>query len=135
MKRLCLVLFLLALSLTAVSAGEPAIRLSAEEASWLSSHPVVRHAPDPDYAPLESRSADGQIEGIAPDILALMAQRIGVEVKRVATSSWAESQQLVRTGEADFLTVAARTPERETYLAFTQPYIGLADLILVRQSR
>ncbi|MBF0182925.1 MAG: CHASE domain-containing protein [Magnetococcales bacterium] len=109
------------------------LRLTPEEQAWLRDHPVIRHAPDPDYAPFETRNADGAIEGIAPDTLHRVAQLLGIRIESMPTSSWANSLQMLKQQEADLVTVATPTPERENYLLFTQSYAAFPDLLLLRQ--
>ena len=109
------------------------LRLTPEEHDWLREHPVLHHAPDPDYAPFEFRNADGQIEGIAPDTLRRVAQILGVRIETVPIQSWAESLEMVKNRDADLVTVATPTPERESFLAFTKPYAIFPDLLLMRQ--
>ncbi|MBF0584313.1 MAG: CHASE domain-containing protein [Magnetococcales bacterium] len=91
------------------------------------------HAPDPDYAPFESFNADGRSEGIAPDTLSRVAQILGLRVETVPSRSWSESLEKVKNREADLVTVATPTPERESFLVFTKPYAVFPDLLLVRQ--
>lgn len=111
-----------------------AVTFTREETAWLKSHPVIRHAPDPDYAPLESQNSGLEPVGLAPDLLKLIADRLGVEFRTVNTSSWAESQELLRNREADFVSVATRTDKRSEYMLFTSPYIHLPDVIIVRNT-
>ncbi|MBF0124604.1 MAG: CHASE domain-containing protein [Magnetococcales bacterium] len=124
---------ILAMVLAAKSVAA-ALELTTAEQEWLQQHPRLRHAPDPDYAPFESRSGDGSIEGIATDTLQRVAQILGVRVETVATGSWAQSLEMVKNRAADLVTVATPTPERQSFLNFTKPYAIFPDLLLVRQN-
>ncbi|MEO5354616.1 MAG: CHASE domain-containing protein [Magnetococcus sp. XQGC-1] len=109
------------------------LRLTHEERVWLREHPVLYHAPDPDYAPFESFNAAGQSEGIAPDMLYRVAQILGLRIETVPSQSWADSLEKVKNRQADLVTVATPTVERESFLAFSKPYAVFPDLLLVRQ--
>ncbi|MEO5354595.1 MAG: transporter substrate-binding domain-containing protein [Magnetococcus sp. XQGC-1] len=107
--------------------------MTEEEREWLGNHPVLRHAPDPDYAPFEFRNTDGRIEGIATDTLQRVAQILGVRVETLSSPSWNDSLSKMKNLEADLVTVATPTPERESFLAFTRPFAVFPDLLLMRQ--
>ncbi len=127
---LCVVLLF-----AAAGGGQPLgakIELTPEETEWLTAHPVIRHAPDPDYAPFEFREMDGRCVGIAPDYLELIRRKLGVQFQAVPAESWAASLENVKQRGADLVTVAAKTPERSEYMLFTSPYIKMPDVILVR---
>ncbi|MBF0602904.1 MAG: CHASE domain-containing protein [Nitrospirae bacterium] len=109
------------------------LHLTAEEQAWLVKHPILRHAPDPDYAPFEFRNPEGGIEGIAPDTLNRVAQTLGVRVVTIPSGSWDESLAKVKNHEADLVTVATSTPERENFLFFTEHYAVFPDLLIMRQ--
>ncbi|WP_193771155.1 CHASE domain-containing protein [Candidatus Magnetaquicoccus inordinatus] len=109
------------------------LQLTAEERAWLQNHPVLRHAPDPDYAPFEFRNADGNIEGIASETLHKVADLLGLRIESMPTTSWAASLAMVERQEADLVTVATPTAERERYLLFTNAYADFPDLLLLRQ--
>ncbi|MBF0180189.1 MAG: CHASE domain-containing protein [Magnetococcales bacterium] len=109
------------------------LSLTPEERAWLRDHPVLRHAPDPDYAPFEFRDADGRIAGMATDTLRRVARLLGVHVESMATRSWVHSLEMVKNRQADLVTVATPTEDRLIHLAFTRPYAIFPDLLLLRQ--
>ncbi|MBF0141151.1 MAG: CHASE domain-containing protein [Magnetococcales bacterium] len=109
------------------------LHLTVEERNWLAKHPVLRHAPDPDYAPFEFSDSNGHIEGIATDTLHRVAHILGVRVETVSSPSWDESLNKIKNGEADLVTVATRTPERDKFLLFTKPFALFPDLLLMRR--
>ncbi|MBF0368928.1 MAG: transporter substrate-binding domain-containing protein [Magnetococcales bacterium] len=110
-----------------------ALDLTDQEQAWLAQHPIIRHAPDPDYAPFEYRDGEGRIDGIAPRYLNLVAERLGFQVETVATDSWSHSLKQLQEGQADLVTVATRTLEREAYLRFTSHYAAFPNIILTRR--
>lgn len=110
--------------LTTIASGVGGqIELSSKEKAWLNAHPVIRHAPDPDYAPFEFRDKTNHYTGIAPDFLKLVEEKLGVRIETVPSASWAASLENVKHQRADLVTVATKTPERSEYMLFTSPYI------------
>ena len=65
--------------LPAASAIETPVSLTPEEHSWLSEHPVIRLAPDPDFPPIEFIDEDGNYHGIAADYAALVERKLGIK--------------------------------------------------------
>ncbi|MEO5377104.1 MAG: CHASE domain-containing protein [Magnetococcus sp. DMHC-6] len=125
----------LCLLLTGMQPALAELHLTEEERAWLGKHPVLRHAPDPDYAPFEFRNTDGDIEGIAPDTLHRIALILGVRIETVPSTSWGNSLNMIKKREADLVSVATPTPERENFLSFTKPFAIFPDLLLMRQDR
>jgi len=120
--------------LTTIASGTGGqIELSSKEIAWLHAHPVIRHAPDPDYAPFEFRDKTNHYTGIAPDFLKLVGEKLGVRIETVPSASWAASLENVKHQRADLVTVATKTPERSEYMLFTSPYIEFSNVILVRE--
>jgi len=109
--------------------------LTAEEQAWLDAHPVIRVASDPDYAPFQFTNDAGESDGIANDFLKVIAQRLGVRFEYLLSDSWAQALQLLKEQKADMLAAAAKTPERQKYLRFSEPYIKFPDVIITRSGQ
>jgi hypothetical protein len=62
--------------------------LSASERAWLSAHPVIRVAPDPDFPPIEWFDKSGEFRGIAADIVQRAEERLGIRFAIVRCPSW-----------------------------------------------
>jgi PAS domain S-box-containing protein len=121
------------LLLTAVSHAQ-ALELSEEEKSWLGEHPVIRIAPDPEYAPYEFFDRHDNFLGIAADYLDRLEQDLNVEFQILHTTDWNESIELIRSGRADVVSTVMKTPAREEFLNFTFPYITTPTVIIVRSN-
>ena len=108
------------------------LSLTEQEQVFLSQHPVLTLAVDPDWYPYERLDKEGRYEGIAHDLLQLIAQRSSLKLEIVPTSSWTESIALAREGKVDGLAFLNRTEERESYLTFTEPYFTDPNVIITR---
>ena len=109
------------------------VELSSEEEAWLRAHPVILHAPDPDYAPFEYKNKHNRYVGVAPDFLKKIGTVLGVRFEAIPSPSWSASLENIKQHKADLVTVATKTPERSEYMLFTSPYMVFQNLILVHE--
>ncbi|WP_300653083.1 EAL domain-containing protein [Pseudomonas sp.] len=109
-----------------------AFSLSEEERGWLAEHPVLRLGIDTSWPPFEFRDPQGRYQGLAADYIALLEQRLGVSLQPSDTNNWSEVLELAKTGQLDLLPAVMATPERQTYLAFSRPYLDFPIVILAR---
>jgi diguanylate cyclase (GGDEF)-like protein/PAS domain S-box-containing protein len=113
------------------AAAEIRVELGPEERAYLQEHGPVRFSVDPDWEPYE-RIAEGRYVGIAADLFTLIAGRLGLDVRLVPTVAWPESIQAVKEGKTDLLVFLNRTPEREKWLDFTEPYFTDPNVFITR---
>lgn len=73
------------------------------------------------WEPYHFSGAGGELQGLDIDLVSAVAQRAECEVEFVQ-GSWAGLLRLIRTGELDMLLGATRTPEREEFARFSEPY-------------
>ena len=106
----------------AAETGSASIDLSSNEQAWLREHPVIRLAPDPNFAPIEWFNQHGDYNGITSDYVLLLQELLGVQFEIIRGSSWQDILAKARNGEVDVLSAIIGTAEREQYLAFTKPY-------------
>ncbi len=128
----------LAAAATAAVADFPGVGpdpLSPEERAYLRAHGPVRYAPDPSFAPFEFFDPTGKAVGITPDLLALISLRLGIEISSVRYPSWPAVLAAARRGEIDLLGTLTRTPEREGFLAYGEPYLWVSYALFVREDR
>mgnify|MGYP000864419661 CR=1 FL=1 len=71
------------------------------------------------YYPAIFKDKDGQIKGFYVDALADLAKQENLRIEYLY-GSWEEGFARIKSGDIDLLTSVARTPERETYLDFSQ---------------
>ncbi|WP_457602509.1 transporter substrate-binding domain-containing protein [Nitratifractor sp.] len=95
---------------------------------------TLRFCANPNWKPIEFVE-NGKAEGISIDVLHLIAERLGAHLEYVPTKSWSEAQEFLRMGRCDILPAATRTPEREHYAYFTQPYLHYPIAIITRVER
>nr|WP_320048370.1 transporter substrate-binding domain-containing protein [uncultured Desulfuromonas sp.] len=118
----------------AVSEGAPSLALTQAEKNWLAQHPVIRLAPDPDFAPVEFFDRQGIYRGIAADFISLIEQRLGVRFERVQRQSWPQILEGIRAKKLDMLGAVAETPQRRNYLEFTEPFLQFPGVIIAHKT-
>jgi len=128
-NRLMPAFLLLILSSPAFSA-EP--RFSGEDLSWIAENPVIRVHNERDWPPFNFNEG-GRPQGYSIDFMDLVAAASGLEVEYVSGPSWSEFLELARDGEIDVILNVAQTPDRETFLNFTTPYIDSAVAVFTAQ--
>ncbi|WP_075356126.1 transporter substrate-binding domain-containing protein [Desulfovibrio sp. DV] len=110
-----------------------AVELSPPEARYVEEHGVVTLCVDPDWVPFESINAQGEHEGIAADLLRLVAERTGLRLELVPTASWDESLAASRAGRCQLLSFLNKTPQREQWLIFSRPLFSDVNVFITRE--
>ena len=110
-----------------------AVELSPPEARYVEEHGVVTLCVDPDWVPFESINAQGEHEGIAADLLRLVAERTGLRLELVPTASWDESLAASRAGGCQLLSFLNKTPQREQWLIFSRPLFSDVNVFITRE--
>jgi diguanylate cyclase (GGDEF)-like protein/PAS domain S-box-containing protein len=106
------------------------LNITPEEQAWLQAHPVIRVGIDRDFAPYEWIDAKSNYVGLSADYIALVGQRLGVKLDIIKDKSWTEILEMAKRGELDMISNANKTPDRERYLFFTEPYLNTPAIII-----
>ncbi|MBI9110246.1 transporter substrate-binding domain-containing protein [Maridesulfovibrio ferrireducens] len=103
--------------------------LTKEQWAWLKSHPQIKLGIDQQSAPFEFIDENGKMQGIASEYIAFIQDKLKVDMIPVDGLNWNEVLQYAKEGRLDILPSIARTPAREKYLLFTEPYIEFPVVI------
>ena len=117
----------------AAASADVALELNAVERDWLANHRSVSICVDPDWLPFEMLNARGEHEGIAADLLRLVATRAGLQLDIVATTDWGQSVAFSQAGRCQLLSFLNQTPVRDAWLIFTQPLFTDANVVIARE--
>lgn len=107
--------------------------LTGEEHAWLRAHPTIRVGMDPDWAPVEFRDRNGVPYGISADYLNRIGEMLGVRFVIVKGGSWRRLVDALQGREVDMLATITRTPDRERFMLFSEPYLSLPIGIFTRR--
>ena len=109
------------------------VALTPTEMAYLREHKKVTLCVDPDWVPYEQIDASGKHVGIAADLLALVADRTGLEFELVRTADWNESLAFSKSGQCKVLSFLNQTPERSEWLIFTSPLFSDPNVFITRE--
>ncbi|MHC1752820.1 diguanylate cyclase [Humidesulfovibrio sp.] len=111
----------------------PQVMLNSKEQAYLRENPSVPLCVDPDWPPFERINEQGQHEGIAADLLALVSVRTGLRFELLHTATWEESLEAAATGRCKVLSFLNVSPKREQWLLFTEPLLNDPNVFITRE--
>ncbi|WP_177418847.1 transporter substrate-binding domain-containing protein [endosymbiont of Lamellibrachia barhami] len=106
------------------------LTLTVSERQWLTEHPVIRIAPDPDFLPFERLDENGSYSGMAADYIRLIEKRLGVRFEIIQVRNWPDIMAIAQQRKVDLLPAIAKTDQRRDYLLFTRPYISVPGVLV-----
>lgn len=109
------------------------VALTEKELEYISLRDPVKVVVDPDWYPYEKIDKNGLYKGISADIIELISERTGLDFKVIKTSSWSESINLSKSGQADVVSCLNQTEERSRWLLFTEPYFVDPNVFITRE--
>ena len=129
--------FALSLAMAAVLAGcskseAPAAAASGTPAA--SADKVMVVATNAAFAPFESLSSSGEVEGFDADVIKAVANKAGFQIRFVNTP-WEGIFNTLNSGESDLVMSAVTiTDVRKDSMDFSEPYLDAVQLIAVPQN-
>jgi ABC-type amino acid transport substrate-binding protein len=94
---------------------------------------TIRFAPEKDYPPFISAGPADHVQGLSVDVLEILRPRLGFEIEMLPPDNLANILEAARRGEVDLISSLRPTPERAEFLAFTEPYVQVPAVLVVRQ--
>lgn len=133
-KGLCLSTIFILLWINGIAYGvDNRIVLTTEEKEFLQNHKTFRVCVDPDWYPFEEIDSKGNYRGIAPDLLKIIADRLGVTFEVIPTTDWSESIEFFKSGQCDLLAYLNKTPERSEWMLFSDVYFKDPNILITRE--
>jgi diguanylate cyclase (GGDEF)-like protein len=131
----CLLVCLLICSLPVRGADSSSglIGFTPEEHAYLAHTPSITMCVDPDWVPFEHINARGEHEGIAADLVQLVAQRVGLKIELLRVKTWDESLAASKARRCQIMSFLNQTPARDKWLVFTQPIFYDQNIIVTRE--
>jgi len=109
------------------------LNLTKKEKKFLKAHPSITAHNEADYPPYNFNE-DEKPKGFSIDYLNLLADRLGIKINYISGYSWAEYMDMAKHNKIDVMLNIMRTPQREKFLHFTQPYAGTKKAIFTNDS-
>jgi signal transduction histidine kinase len=135
-KRIVLISTIILIKSFALCSGNtPDLLLSNDEIRWLDeTRHNIRFAPDPNWIPVDYVDSEGVHQGIVAELIKIIENKLDVSFNLVYFNAWADGLHGMRNNEVAVMGSVQRTEERERYLNFTDPYIIIPTVILVRKN-
>ena len=107
------------------------IRLTTSEEDWLRKHHTIRLSAERENPPLSYLDQDGNFQGMFADYARLISERTGLRIDPLLFPV----DQMVEYAKNKTIDVfcGVETPERQTYMLFTGPFLALPLVIINRQ--
>lgn len=109
------------------------LSLTGEQQDYLRRNPQVSLCVDPDWVPFEALDSQGRHEGIAADLLRLLASRAGLNLRIHPTQNWEASLAASRAGDCQLLSFLNQSAERDAWLLFTDPIFNDGNVLISRE--
>ena len=109
------------------------IQLTSEEKDWLANHKIIRIGVDPDYPPFDFVGENRIHTGIAAEYVRLIEKRLGISMKVIPNLTWDQVVEGAKNRTLDVIPLITNTPDRETFLNFSKPYISFPQVIMTRR--
>jgi two-component system sensor histidine kinase EvgS len=110
--------------------------LSREERVWLTENQGrVILAVETGYAPFVFLDSKGKTTGLAEDYMRLLESKLGIHFKRRTCSSLDDIFMKIRGREVHIVNAVTKTDRRSEFLDFTEPFISVPNVIIVRKER
>ncbi|RIX41577.1 MAG: diguanylate cyclase [Rhodocyclales bacterium GT-UBC] len=109
------------------------IQFTPSEQAYLARVGKVSMCVDPDWAPFERINEQGQHEGIAADLIQLVAQRTGLKIELLPVRNWDESLAASQAGRCQIMSFLNQSPVRDAWLIFTEPIFYDPNIIVTRE--
>ncbi|WP_196137654.1 EAL domain-containing protein [Aliikangiella sp. G2MR2-5] len=111
-----------------------AVELTASEKLYLKQVGQIRFCTAISSLPLDDIQ-DGKHIGIGAEYMKHFRNFMQIPFVLVETSSWQESLDAIKQGKCDVIGLAARTPQRESYLIFTKTYVEVPFVVVTTQEK
>ncbi|MEL0168178.1 MAG: transporter substrate-binding domain-containing protein [Pseudomonadaceae bacterium] len=108
------------------------IVFTAQEQRWLDQHNEVLVGGETDWAPFDFVSESGQYQGVARDIMDLVAEKTGLRPRYVTGPTWSELLASLQAGELDVLPAIYPSENRSEFITFSDPYFEIKDYVFMR---
>ncbi|TQV86413.1 EAL domain-containing protein [Aliikangiella coralliicola] len=134
MRNLITTIFLIAVNiLTSTYAASP-VSFSEQERAFLSSIKEINLCVGPDSMPLDD-IVRGSHTGINAEYMKIFENILDTPIRLVITNNWNESLDFVKQGKCDIISLASKTPQRESYLTFTETYVNIPFVVVTTQEK
>ena len=111
----------------------PELDFNRREIAWMKRNPEVKVAIDTSWHPIEFVNKNREYDGIAKGYFDYIHAKTGIKFAPSKHLSWSQAVKQMKSGELDMYAAVIKTPEREKYTTYTEPYLRLPMVIATRK--
>lgn len=112
--------------------GYNRLQLTAAEQQWIKDHPQVDVLANDLYSPYSFFNADGQLRGMAADLLEMINDRTGLVFRPTKITSVDAMTSRVQRDPVSIIGALTYSERRETRLLFSRPYVVNPFVLVTR---
>ncbi len=111
--------------------------LTPQERQWLDAHSgkIIIDRTSENWAPIEGIDKNGEPFGIAVDFYRLIEKKLQFEFAVDQPRPWEERLKMFKTREIHVVNNLQKNASRSKYLLFTDPFIEIQNVIIVRKEK
>ncbi len=106
----------------------------AEEYKYIKRKKSINICTNPNWKPIEFNE-NGQPKGISIDVLNIISNKSKLKTNFIPSSSWEESQKMLKSGKCDILPAIVYTTKRDSFAYFTRPYLSYKLAIITSEDK
>ena len=110
----------------------PTQLLSEKEMQWLKEHPDITIAYDGFFPPYSYYSDNGEMIGLAVDIVNLLGKKLDIKFTVYSKGEWDILYDAAKKHEVDVIATLVNRPDRNEWFNFTKNYISMSTVLFVR---
>ncbi|MGL1891815.1 MAG: transporter substrate-binding domain-containing protein [Spirochaetaceae bacterium] len=106
--------------------------LSDDEKNWLKNNKIFKLDGSTDWAPFEFLNDQGIYSGITSEYCSWLEENLNISLDINTERDKEESLIAIKSGEIDIIPSLMRTPEREEFIDFTEPYLRTPLVVITK---
>ena len=108
--------------------------LTMAEKKWLKNNSVFRLGIESSWYPFEFVDESGQFRGVAADYVHYASQGLDIDLIPEEDLSWSEAFDMLKVGKIDVMSGVVKSPERQKFMHFTDPFIAIPGVIVIQKN-
>jgi len=108
------------------------ILLTETEKQWIKDNPVITVGNELDWPPFDF-VVDGKPAGFSIDLMRLVKQKTGLDVRFVNGYNWSQLLLMFKAGKIDVMPAIYSSEERKQYALFTRSYYSQPSVMVVHK--
>jgi len=107
--------------------------LTLKEQKWLMQYPKLVSPIELNAYPYSFEDRDGQHRGAWVDYLALISQRLNINIETNGAETWNQALNTLKNNQSDFIIGITKSPERLKHFYFTKPFFSYRPVIIMKE--